>query len=119
METRRRDANGNGSVSSTQQARAKARVEPSGRGDQCGERDGIRVLRQSGDACRSGDGCATGPTRAIRCGLAIHQALRDVGLQVRIGLYAGEHAAGHAAGRRSIAKMMAPLAEIMVKPRCR
>jgi class 3 adenylate cyclase len=31
-----------------------------------------------------------GPARAIRCALAIHQAVRDVGLQVRIGLHAGE-----------------------------
>ena len=31
-----------------------------------------------------------GPARAIRCALAIHQAMRDVGLQVRIGLHAGE-----------------------------
>jgi class 3 adenylate cyclase len=31
-----------------------------------------------------------GPARAIRCAQAIHQAVRDVGLQVRIGLHAGE-----------------------------
>jgi class 3 adenylate cyclase len=31
-----------------------------------------------------------GPARAIRCALAMHQAVRDVGLQVRIGLHAGE-----------------------------
>jgi class 3 adenylate cyclase len=31
-----------------------------------------------------------GPARAIRCALAIHQAVRDVGLQVRIGLHTGE-----------------------------
>lgn len=31
-----------------------------------------------------------GPARAIRCALAIHQAVREVGLQVRIGLHAGE-----------------------------
>ena len=31
-----------------------------------------------------------GPARAIRCALAIHQAVRDVGLRVRIGLHAGE-----------------------------
>ncbi len=31
-----------------------------------------------------------GPARAIRCAQAIHQAVREVGLQVRIGLHAGE-----------------------------
>ena len=31
-----------------------------------------------------------GPARAIRCALAIHQAMRDLGLEVRIGLHAGE-----------------------------
>jgi class 3 adenylate cyclase len=31
-----------------------------------------------------------GPARAIRCALAIHQAVRDVGVQVRIGLHTGE-----------------------------
>jgi class 3 adenylate cyclase len=31
-----------------------------------------------------------GPARAIRCALAIHKAVREVGLQVRIGLHAGE-----------------------------
>jgi class 3 adenylate cyclase len=31
-----------------------------------------------------------GPARAIRCALAIHQAVREVGLRVRIGLHAGE-----------------------------
>jgi len=31
-----------------------------------------------------------GPARAIRCALAIQQAVRDVGLQVRIGLHTGE-----------------------------
>jgi class 3 adenylate cyclase len=31
-----------------------------------------------------------GPARAIRCALAIHPAVRDVGLQVRIGLHTGE-----------------------------
>ncbi len=31
-----------------------------------------------------------GPARAIRCALAIHEAMRDIGLQVRIGLHAGE-----------------------------
>ncbi len=31
-----------------------------------------------------------GPARAIRCALAIHQAMRDLGLDVRIGLHAGE-----------------------------
>jgi class 3 adenylate cyclase len=31
-----------------------------------------------------------GPARAIRCALAIHEAMRDVGLQVRIGLHTGE-----------------------------
>ena len=31
-----------------------------------------------------------GPARAIRCGRAIHQAVSEVGLQVRIGLHAGE-----------------------------
>jgi class 3 adenylate cyclase len=31
-----------------------------------------------------------GPARAIRCALAIHQAVRDIGLQVHIGLHAGE-----------------------------
>jgi class 3 adenylate cyclase len=31
-----------------------------------------------------------GPARAIRCALAIHEAMRELGLQVRIGLHAGE-----------------------------
>jgi class 3 adenylate cyclase len=31
-----------------------------------------------------------GPARAIRCALAIHQAMRELGLEVRIGLHAGE-----------------------------
>jgi class 3 adenylate cyclase len=31
-----------------------------------------------------------GPARAIRCALAIHEAVREVGLQVRVGLHAGE-----------------------------
>jgi class 3 adenylate cyclase len=31
-----------------------------------------------------------GPARGIRCGLAIHEALRDLGLEVRIGSHAGE-----------------------------
>jgi class 3 adenylate cyclase len=31
-----------------------------------------------------------GPARAIRCGLAIHDAVRRLGLQVRIGLHTGE-----------------------------
>jgi len=31
-----------------------------------------------------------GPARAIRCALAIRDAVRDVGLEVRLGLHAGE-----------------------------
>lgn len=31
-----------------------------------------------------------GPARAIRCALAIHEAMRELDLQVRIGLHAGE-----------------------------
>ena len=31
-----------------------------------------------------------GPARAIRCALAIHEAMRELGLEVRIGLHAGE-----------------------------
>jgi class 3 adenylate cyclase len=40
-----------------------------------------------------GDGCLAtfdGPARAIRCGLAIAQAARSLGLEVRIGLHCGE-----------------------------
>ena len=40
-----------------------------------------------------GDGCLAtldGPARAIRCGLAIVQATRPLGLEVRIGLHSGE-----------------------------
>ena len=31
-----------------------------------------------------------GPARAIRCALAIHEAMRELDLEVRIGLHAGE-----------------------------
>jgi class 3 adenylate cyclase len=31
-----------------------------------------------------------GPARAIRCALAIHDAMRDLGLEVRLGLHTGE-----------------------------
>jgi class 3 adenylate cyclase len=31
-----------------------------------------------------------GPARAIHCALAIHEAMRELGLEVRIGLHAGE-----------------------------
>ena len=31
-----------------------------------------------------------GPARGIRCALAIRDALRDLGLEVRLGLHAGE-----------------------------
>jgi class 3 adenylate cyclase len=31
-----------------------------------------------------------GPARGIRCALAIREAVRDIGLQVRVGLHAGE-----------------------------
>jgi class 3 adenylate cyclase len=40
-----------------------------------------------------GDGCLAtfdGPARAIRCGLAIGEATRPLGLEVRIGLHCGE-----------------------------
>ncbi|MCD6728081.1 MAG: adenylate/guanylate cyclase domain-containing protein [Solirubrobacteraceae bacterium] len=40
-----------------------------------------------------GDGCLAtfdGPARAIRCGLAIDEATRPLGLEVRVGLHCGE-----------------------------
>jgi len=40
-----------------------------------------------------GDGCLAtfdGPARAIRCGRAIADAVRSLGLEVRIGLHSGE-----------------------------
>ena len=40
-----------------------------------------------------GDGCLAtfdGPARAIRCGRAIAEAARSIGLEVRIGLHCGE-----------------------------
>jgi len=40
-----------------------------------------------------GDGCLAtfdGPARAIRCGRAIAEAARSIGLEVRVGLHSGE-----------------------------
>jgi pimeloyl-ACP methyl ester carboxylesterase len=52
------------------------------------------VIRFNGRHVKSlGDGCLAtfdGPARAIRCGHAIAQAARSLGLEVRVGLHSGE-----------------------------
>ncbi|HET9675248.1 MAG TPA: adenylate/guanylate cyclase domain-containing protein [Gaiellaceae bacterium] len=48
---------------------------------------------RSGDAYIAGDGFfATfdGPARAIRCACAVRESVRDLGLELRAGLHAGE-----------------------------
>ncbi|MFN8173522.1 MAG: adenylate/guanylate cyclase domain-containing protein [Solirubrobacteraceae bacterium] len=52
------------------------------------------IERHRGRAVKStGDGVLAvfdGPARAIRCGLAAHEAVRDLGLRLRVGLHTGE-----------------------------
>jgi class 3 adenylate cyclase len=55
---------------------------------------GREIMRFGGREVKSlGDGCLAtfdGPARAIRCGSAIAEAARALGLEVRIGLHCGE-----------------------------
>ena len=46
--------------------------------------------REIGTAGDSFTAAFDGPARAVRCALAIHQALRPLGLQVRAGMHTGE-----------------------------
>ena len=52
------------------------------------------LARHSGEEIdTAGDGFFAlfdGPARAIRCGLAVREALRDLGLDVRVGIHTGE-----------------------------
>jgi class 3 adenylate cyclase len=55
-------------------------------------RDRLRRFRGS-EVKTTGDGFFAsfdGPARAIRCGMAINEAMRELGIQVRMGLHTGE-----------------------------
>jgi class 3 adenylate cyclase len=81
-------------------------VDSTDRARTLGDAGWARLLRQHHDAVRrqlplyggtevdtAGDGFLArfdGPARAIRCGLAIRDALRGLGLEVRIGVHTGE-----------------------------